>query len=132
MAPSRRSSVVAELDRLITRVEASPAKLRQARALIVEAITFGGVPAGAGRPAASSRRRTDTSGAIAGRILEILREAKGPLRPAAIVKLANAPDWNVRMTLKEMVADGQLMAAGATNNKTFRLATPKAKKGRAK
>lgn len=67
------------------------------------------------------------TGATAGRILDILREAKGPMKPAAIVKAAKAPDWQVRLTLKELAADGQIRAAGATINKTYTLAKGGAK-----
>jgi hypothetical protein len=59
-------------------------------------------------------------GSVHGRVLDILRE-HGAMRPALIVKAANAPDWQVRLACKELAADGKIIATGATINKTYAL-----------
>lgn len=120
--PEQRA-LLSAFDALIARLEIKPKKLRQARALVMEALD----DRPAAVPASAPRRGQDKTGATSGRILEILREAKGPMKPAAIVKAAKAPDWQVRLTLKELVADGQILAAGATINKTYTLAKGGAK-----
>lgn len=115
-----RPAVITALDTLIAHADQRPAKLRKARALILEALTDR--PDASVPTSAAPRRGQDKTGAMAGRVLEILRDAKAPMKPAQIVKAAKGPDWQVRLTLKELAADGQIVAAGATINKTFALA----------
>lgn len=113
------SALISALDQVIKHAEMRPAKLRQARTLIVEA--FDGRTATA--PTRTSRRSEDSAGALTGRVLAIVREAGADgISPADVVTQAKAPDHHVRLTLKELVADGKLSTSGMTTTKRYRLA----------
>lgn len=114
---AHRPPVVKLLDEVIEHAESKPAKLRRARALILEALT------GDDRvPAPKLQPVSIAEGSLGHRLLDILREHKVPMKPAAIVKASKAPEWKVGLTLKELVADGHVEKYGATLNRTYAIA----------
>jgi hypothetical protein len=68
------------------------------------------------------RRAPIPPGSVPSRILEILQEAGGPMKKAAIVEQARAKAYTVKLALKELVADGRIVADGATTARRYALA----------
>lgn len=120
-----RIPVVIALDDLIGQLEVKPTKLRQARALILEALD----PKPAEAAAKKGTRPADSSGALAGRLVEIIAEAGADgISPADVVEQSKAPRLHARLALKELQADGQIVSTGATLSKRYRIAKKGGKK----
>ena len=68
---------------------------------------------------AAPRQRRDAGG-LHDRILAIVAEAGSDgIKPAEVVAASKLPDWQARLTLKELAADGKIASTGATINKRF-------------
>lgn len=139
---------VAVLDALIGRHEAVLAELQRARAAVMGLLGSDQPPAirqvrvGRGadrrgramvrRRAAkaakalrtpSGRRRAAAPGSLADRVLEVLNEAKGPIRKKQLLAQVGGPEPAVMAEVKRLRVDGQVVTIGATAS--IRYAVPK-------
>jgi hypothetical protein len=76
----------------------------------------------AGRKVHTARRKPLAPGSLGDRLVEIVTEAKAPVKRAHLDEHAGAKPYHVGLTLKDLVADQRLVTLGATS--TRRYATP--------
>ena len=116
-------SLLTELDARIDRMESDLAHLRATRLIVAPGYSGAAKPTKAAKAAKAPKRAADSSGALTGRVLAIVREAgKDGITPADVVHQAKAPDYHVRLMLKELAADGKLQSTGATTTKRYTIA----------
>jgi len=70
---------------------------------------------------ARKKREPIAAGSLADRIISMLREAGEPTKKALIVKHAGALEYDVALTLKELVADARIVKTGTTASTRYQL-----------
>ena len=112
-----RIPVVIALDDLIGELEEKPTKLRQARALILEALD----PKPAVKPAAKSI----APGSVPARILEVLGESDEPVKSQQLAKDVKVSYFTVLSHLSDLADAGRVLIVGAGRTRCYALPTKK-------
>lgn len=123
----QRQTVIIALDTLIEHAETRPAKLRRARALILEALSDSTVPASAPVAQAKARRGAVAPGSVGDRIIQLITAAGKPVAKRDLVGKVGALELDVMLTVKELIADGRLIKKGERAGTTYQLAKGGAK-----
>lgn len=114
---THREPILIAFDELITRLERKPQKLRQARALVVEALSDA-TPA---KPSKGMTPKTIAPGSIPARVLEILGESKKPIGSTAITKAVKASYYVTLTHLNDLTDAGRIVRIGNGRNRTYQL-----------
>ena len=70
---------------------------------------------------ATAKKGGASVGSLHGRLVDILRDAGEPMAFAQLLAQAKAPKLSVRLALKELAADGKVLATGNTTTRRFAL-----------